>query len=85
MIVRPDVRFLFSHPAHAVALGFGTGLAPVAPGTVGTLLGWPIFWAIAWAVPDYRDAGLLSGVLLLFFVGVWACRSEEHTSELQSH
>ena len=36
---RPDWRFLLAHPAHVVALGFGSGLAPVAPGTVGTLLG----------------------------------------------
>jgi phosphatidylglycerophosphatase A len=73
MIVRPDARFLFSHPAHAVALGFGAGLAPVAPGTVGTLLGWPIFWAITWLDPAYRDAWLLCIALVLFCVGIWAC------------
>jgi phosphatidylglycerophosphatase A len=28
----PPWRFLISHPAHFVALGFGAGLAPVAPG-----------------------------------------------------
>ena len=37
---RPTVRFLLSHPAHAIALGFGSGLSPVAPGTVGTLWAW---------------------------------------------
>ena len=34
---RPDARFLFAHPAHFIALGFGSGLAPRAPGTAGTL------------------------------------------------
>jgi phosphatidylglycerophosphatase A len=34
MTLRPG--FAFSHPAHAIALGFGAGLAPVAPGTMGT-------------------------------------------------
>ncbi|MGB8434339.1 MAG: phosphatidylglycerophosphatase A, partial [Burkholderiales bacterium] len=30
--LRPAFAFLMSHPAHFIALGFGTGLAPVAPG-----------------------------------------------------
>ncbi len=28
-------HLLLSHPAHFIALGFGAGLSPVAPGTVG--------------------------------------------------
>ena len=36
----PSARFLFSHPAHLVACGFGSGLSPVAPGTAGTLFAW---------------------------------------------
>ncbi len=39
----PSFRFLTSHPAHFVSLGFGSGLAPVAPGTFGTLAGWVLF------------------------------------------
>ena len=42
---RANLRFLLKHPAHLIAFGFGTGLAPKAPGTVGTLLGLPLFWA----------------------------------------
>ena len=34
--LRPDLKFLFAHPAHLIAFGFGTGLAPVP-----TLLPWP--------------------------------------------
>lgn len=33
----PSLRFLFSHPAHFIACGCGSGLSPWAPGTVGTL------------------------------------------------
>ena len=33
-------RFMWSHPAHLFALGFGSGLSPMAPGTVGTLWAW---------------------------------------------
>ena len=74
MIARPTFRFLVSHPAHAIALGFGTGLAPVAPGTVGTLLAWPIFWALVyWVDPSQRDAWLLGTSAGFFLLGVWAC------------
>lgn len=31
----PDFRFVWSHPAHAVSLSAGLGLAPAWPGTVG--------------------------------------------------
>ena len=34
--VKPDWRFLFSHPAHFLSFGFGSGLARKAPGTFGT-------------------------------------------------
>ena len=42
MADRPTIAFLIRHPAHFIALGFGAGLAPVAPGTFGTLLAIPL-------------------------------------------
>ena len=39
----PSLRFLFSHPAHLIACGFGSGLSPFAPGTFGTLFAWATF------------------------------------------
>lgn len=68
--VRPTAGFLVSHPAHFVALGFGTGLVPVAPGTVGTLLAFPLYAVLAqWLSPELL-AAVIAG---LFAVGVWAC------------
>ena len=32
-VARPNVEFTFSHPAHVIAFGFGSGLSPRAPGT----------------------------------------------------
>lgn len=43
---RPDVAFMLGHPARIVALGFGSGLAPKAPGTFGTLAAWAAFVAL---------------------------------------
>ena len=67
---RPDARFLVAHPAHFVALGFGAGLAPVAPGTFGTLAGLALYWLLALALPPLAIAFL---AIPLFFLGVWAC------------
>ena len=68
--MNPDARFAFSHPAHAIALGFGSGLSRYAPGTAGTLLG----WALGWLFLDDQAPGLQLAVLgLAFALGIWAC------------
>lgn len=67
---QPSARFVFSHPAHFIAFGFGTGLSPVAPGTVGTLLGLPLYMALAHWLPDSLLFALL---LAMFAIGLWAC------------
>ena len=54
------------------ACGFGAGLVPVAPGTVATLLAWPLGWLLAGVLPA---AWLLALVALLFLAGVWACEA----------
>lgn len=51
-IARPGVAFLLSHPAHFVALGFGSGLSRWAPGTAGTLWAWMAFLVLQlWLTP----------------------------------
>jgi phosphatidylglycerophosphatase A len=65
----PSLRFLFSHPAHFIALGFGAGLSPIAPGTVGTLVALPLA-ALLRAYAD--DMGYLLVVAVSFAIGIWA-------------
>ena len=69
--MQPDFKFLFAHPAHLIAFGFGSGLAPKAPGTAGTLLGLPLYWLIAAAAPDLPNRIIL--LIAAFLLGVWAC------------
>jgi phosphatidylglycerophosphatase A len=70
IIARPSARFAFSHPAHFIALGFGAGLFPVAPGTAGTLLALPLWWLFG---GDGDPVLLLAVLTFLFGLGVWAC------------
>ena len=37
-------RTVLTDPVHILAFGFGTGLSPVAPGTVGSLVGVLFAW-----------------------------------------
>jgi len=64
---QPDLTFLLAHPAHFLALGFGAGLSPKAPGTLGTLVAFPLFWLLQ-ASPLYW-----AWVLLFLALGVWIC------------
>jgi len=67
---RPGVKFLLNHPAHLIALGFGTGLSPVAPGTAGTLWAWLSFLLLQrWLTPG-ELGGLIAAASV---VGWWAC------------
>ena len=82
MIVRPSGKFLLSHPAHFLALGFGTGLAPVAPGTVGTFLGFPFYWMLTlWFGPSE----ILIATVLMFILGIWACQRTGNDMGIADH
>jgi len=65
----PNVTFLLKHPAHFLALGFGSGLAPKAPGTVGTIVGLPLYWLIA----SYSLHIQLAIITAFFFIGIYFC------------
>lgn len=39
----PSAREVFTDPIHFLAFGFGSGLSPKAPGTVGTLVAIPLY------------------------------------------
>lgn len=69
--MKPDFRFLLSHPAHFIALGFGAGLAPKAPGTFGSLAALPLFWLLSQANLGLATFGTV--IVLGFGVGIWAC------------
>lgn len=66
---RPGFGFMLRHPARWIGLGFGSGLAPWAPGTVGTLWAWASFVVLdRWLEGDWALPLALS-----LAVGWWGC------------
>ena len=64
---RATARFMLSHPLHLISLGFGSGLSPVMPGTVGTLFAWASF-AVLNRYLTVLDWGVL--IVVGFFAGI---------------
>lgn len=63
--IRPTLRLMLSHPAHHLALGFGSGLMPFAPGTWGTLFAWASFVVLDRWLGDGGWALLILATILL--------------------
>lgn len=68
----PSPRFLWSHPAHLIAGGFGSGYSPVMPGTTGTIFGWASFQLLLPLTTNPIWMGLV--MLAALVIGVWACQ-----------
>ena len=64
-----SAREVFTHPIHFLAYGFGAGLSPKAPGTMGTVAAIPIYLLLAWAGPLVYYASLA----LALVAGVFIC------------
>lgn len=72
---------LARRPVTLLAFGLGLGLAPVAPGTFGTLLGLPVAWGLA----SLGRAGAVAGTLALFALGVWICERATRDVGVDDH
>jgi len=64
--VKPNL----SDPWHMLAFGFGSGCAPVAPGTFGTLVGVLIYLPLA-ALPL---ANYIAITIVVSVFGIWLCQ-----------
>jgi phosphatidylglycerophosphatase A len=73
---------LWSHPANLFALGFGSGLAPKAPGTFGTLAALPIYWLL---LQPLSLPWLLTVVVVSFILGIWFCGAAAEKLGVHDH
>jgi phosphatidylglycerophosphatase A len=69
-VLRPSARFMLSHPAHIIALGAGSGLSRIAPGTAGTLWAWAAFVVMQMYLSPLQIAGVIAASIP---IGWWAC------------
>ena len=76
------LRFgLLRQPVHLLALGFGSGLAPRAPGTAGSLLALLPAWALlAWLL-SWRIGVVAAAVAL----GIWVCGASARRLGVHDH
>jgi len=72
---------VLTDPVNFVAFGFGTGLAPFAPGTVGSLLG----VALAWLVLDLGWEIQIGIAALVFLAGIWICGESARRIGVHDH
>lgn len=71
--IKPELyRLSPRNPLHWLAVGFGSGLSPKAPGTFGSLAAIPFYYLLLqwFSLPAY-----LAILVVTFLLGVWACRS----------
>ncbi len=66
---RIPARTVLTDPVHLLAFGLGTGLSPVAPGTVGTLLGVALAW-FTLGLGLHVQVGIAA---FLVIAGIWIC------------
>ena len=62
-------RQVFTHPVHLLAYGFGAGLSPKAPGTMGTVVAVPLYLLLLYLGDEAYYAATLVGLV----VGVFIC------------
>ncbi|ACE84784.1 phosphatidylglycerophosphatase A family protein [Cellvibrio japonicus] len=77
----PSLKQLVRNPDHFFAFGFGTGLSPWAPGTMGTLAAIPIYWLIQ----DVSWPIYLSWLLVTFILGVYWCGRSSRALGVHDH
>ena len=79
----PDnlARTVLTDPVHILAFGFGTGLSPVAPGTVGSLVG----VLFAWLTLDFGLPLQLAVAAALSVSGIWICGESARRIGVHDH
>ena len=74
-------RTVLTDPVHILAFGFGTGLSPVAPGTVGSLVG----VLFAWLTIDLGLPLQLAVAAAISLSGIWICGESARRIGVHDH
>jgi len=74
-------RTVLTDPVHMLAFGFGTGLAPKAPGTFGSLPG----VLLAWLTLEFALEWRLAVAVALILAGIWICGASAKRLGIHDH
>ena len=81
-MIKPELRRLsWRNPLHWLATGFGSGLSPKAPGTMGTLMAIPCYLLIA-GLPPVAYLGVL---LVAAVAGIFICEAATRAIGMDDH
>ena len=80
-MTKSTAKFSLSNPIHFLALGFGSGLLPKAPGTFGTLAAIPLFLLMVPLSSVYYGAI----VLLICISGIYICGKAAEDAGVHDH
>lgn len=65
---------MLSSPSHFISQGFGTGLSPIMPGTVGTLFAWLSFNVLSQRWPEMFTPFHWAWIIGVgFLIGIFVC------------
>ena len=79
--VKVQARTVLTDPVNFLAFGFGSGLAPLAPGTFGSIPGLLLFWLSV----DFGLYAQLGIALALVVSGVWICGESARRIGVHDH
>src|SRR5210317_975000 len=68
-------------PSGLLAFGFGSGLSPFAPGTMGTLVAIPFLFALK----ALGETGFWIALLVLFLLGIFICERVSRSLGVHDH
>lgn len=76
-----SLKKVWQDPTYFLAFGFGSGLAPFAPGTFGTVAALPLYFLLALLPPQIY----LVMTLLAFILGIWICSKVSRDLGVHDH
>ncbi len=81
-MIKPELKRLsWRNPLHWMAVGFGSGLSPWAPGTLGTLAAVPFYLLVMhWPLWAYGSLLVVGSI-----AGVWICQSATQAIGVEDH
>lgn len=74
-------KMIITSPIHFLAFGFGAGLSPKAPGTIGTIVAVPFYLLLV-----QMNTWIYAGVILASFLfGIWLCGKTARALGVHDH